>query len=145
MGLDVACIEVVFVLLLLDKNCVGGNGCLNNFEGARGHCFEDCVLKERGRSENADPFVVEIAMGGGSEGLKEVGACICCGNDIGCRLPLLQLGCYGSTGIKSKDLGFIVHPKDESCYFVGRLEDCSAVVFEVVKDGDFVSFCQQGG
>jgi hypothetical protein len=76
MGLDIACIEVVFFLVFLDKNCVGGNGCLNNFEGARGHCFEDYVYKERVRSENADPFVVEITVDGGLEGSKGVGACI---------------------------------------------------------------------
>jgi hypothetical protein len=136
MGLDVTCIEVVFVLVFLDKTCVGDNGCLDNFEGARGHCFEDCVLNERGRSENADPFVVEVATDGGLEGLKGVGACICCSNDAGCGLHLLGLGCYASTGIKSNDLGLIAHP-EESCYFVGRLEDFSAVVFEVMKDGDF--------
>jgi hypothetical protein len=118
MGLNVACVEVVFVLMFLNKTCVGGNGCLNNFEGARGNCFEDHISKERGRSENADPFVVEIAMDGGLEGSKGVGACICCSNDVSCGLCLRVLGCYGSTGIESKDLGFVAHPK-ESCYIVG--------------------------
>ncbi len=114
---------------------MGGNGCLDNLEGAGGHCFEDWVLKERGGGEHTDPFVVDIAAGGGSEDTKGVGACICCGDDVGCRLSVFRLGCYGSTGIESNNLGIRAYP-EEGCYFVGGLEHHSAIVFQIVENCD---------
>ncbi len=134
-GFNVACIESVLILILLDKDRVGGDGCLDNLKGAGGHCFKDCVSKERGGGEHSDPFVVDITMGGGLEDTKGVGACICCNDDVGCGLSAFELGCYGSTGIKSNNLGGRAYP-EEGCYFVGGLENCSAVDFQIVENGD---------
>ncbi len=135
MGFNVSYVESVLVFILLDKDCMGGDGCLDNLEGAGGHCFKDCISKERGGGEHTDPFVVDIAAGGGFEGVKGVGACICCGNDVGCGLSAFGFGCYGSTGIKSNGLGIRAYPK-EGCYCVGGLEHCFVVVFQIVKNGD---------
>jgi hypothetical protein len=85
-------------------------------------------------SEHADS--VEFDAGGSSKGTKGVGSYVCCSNDFHWGLRALRLGCYGSAGIESNNLGFGTSPK-ESCYLVGGLEDCSAIVFEVVKDCDF--------
>ncbi len=49
---------------------------------------------------------------------------------------MLGWGCYGSTDIKSNDLGFVAHP-EEGCYFVGRLENSPAKVLDVAKDVGF--------
>ncbi len=92
-------------------------------------------MKKRGRGEHTDPFVVDIAVGGGLEGAKGVGARICCGNDVGCRLSVFVLGCNGSTRIESNNLGVRAYPK-KGCYFVGGLKHCSAIIFQIVENGD---------
>jgi hypothetical protein len=115
---------------------MGGKGCLDNVKGARGCCFKGCISKEGGGSEHADYIEIDVPMGGGSKGLKGVGSYVCCGNDVRWGLRALGLGCYSSAGVESDNLGSGTHP-EESCYLVGGLEDCSAIVFEVVKDGDF--------
>ena len=115
---------------------MGGKGCLDNVKGARGHYFKDCIAKEGGGSEHVDSVEIDVTVGGGLQGTKGVGSYACCGNDVHWGLHVLGLGCYGSAGIESDNLGFGTHLK-ESCYLVGGLEDCSAIVFEVVKDSDF--------
>ncbi len=135
-GFNVTCAEAVVVLVLLEKYRVGIKGCMDNVEGARGHCFKDYIAKEGGRSEHADSIEIDVTAGGGSRGTKGVGSYICCSNYVRWGLCALGLGCYGSAGVESNNLGFGTHPK-ESCYLVGGLEDLSTIVFEVVKDGDF--------
>ncbi len=135
MGFNVFCVKTVLVLILLDKDHVGSNGCLDNLKGAGGHCFKDYVLKERGRGEHTDAVVVDIAAGGGSKGAKGVGAYVCCGNDVGCGLSAFGLGGYGDIDIESIGLGIRAYP-EEGCYFVCGLDDCPAVVFQIVENGD---------
>jgi hypothetical protein len=74
-------------------------------------------------------------MGGRSEGAKGFGAYVSCNNDVGCGLSVFGLGGYGKVDIESNDLGIRAYP-EEGCYFVGGLEDCPAIVFQIVKNGD---------
>ncbi len=92
---------------------------MNNFEGVGGHCFEDCVLKERGSVEHTDPIVVDIATGGCSEGAKGVSAYVSWGNDVGCELSAFGLGGYGNVDIESDDLGIGPIPKRAATLMVG--------------------------
>jgi hypothetical protein len=69
------------------------------------------------------------------EGAKEVGAYVSCGNDVCCGLSAFGLGGYGNVDIESNDLGVGAYPK-EGCYLVGGLEDCPAVGFQILENGD---------
>jgi hypothetical protein len=113
-GFDVLCAETIVVLVLVDVERVGGDGGLDDLKGAVSHCFEDCVSKERGWGEHAEPIVIDISMGGGSEGAKRVGANGCCGNDVGHGLSAFGLGGNGGIDVKIDDLGVGANPK-ESC------------------------------
>jgi hypothetical protein len=142
---DVPCTETVVVLVLMDVEHVGGDGCLDDLKvkGAGSHCFEDCVSKERGWGEHAEPIVIDISTGGGSEGTKGVGADGCCGNDVSRGLSAFRLGGNSAVNIKNNDLGIAANPK-KSCYFVGGLEGCPPVVFQIVEnDNLFLVVCNE--
>ncbi len=135
MGFDVPCAEIVVILVLVDIERVGGNGGLDDLKGGRSHCSKDCVSKERGWGEHAEPIVTDISAGGGLEGAKGVGADGCCDNDVGRGLSALGLGVNGGIDIENDNLGVRANPK-ESCYFVGGLEGCPPVVFQIVENDD---------
>jgi hypothetical protein len=134
-GFNVPCAETAIVLVPVDLEHVGGDGGLDDLKGAGIHCFKDCISKERGWGEHAEPIVIDISAGVGLEGAKGVGANGCCGNDVGCGLSAFGLGGNGGVNVENDNLGVRANPK-ESCYFVCGLEGRPLVVFQIVENED---------